>query len=88
MTADVVSIDDFRPHDTGYVVCMSCAHDWVGAFPVGVNRFECPKCGEMHGEIVNYKDKNWFARFMSGRSGADAAKRTLVLLNAAQAWRD
>lgn len=79
----IVNIDDHRPHEARYVVCMKCAHDWVAVSPVGVKNLECSECGEMAGEAVKYKDLNWFSDFM-GRAidKKDQIKRTMVLLNA------
>ena len=82
---DVIPLDDHRPHGTHYVVCMDCAKDWVAVVPETEEwlrpswPLECPNCGEMSGEEVNWSDVGWFARFMSG---GDREKRTLVLLNA------
>ena len=79
----VVNLDDHRPHDARYVVCMKCAKDWVAVAPVGVKNLECPECGEMSGEQVNYHDVNWFKDFMERTTDKkDQMKRTMVLLNA------
>ena len=79
----VVNLDDHRPHDARYVVCMKCAKDWVAVAPVGVKNLECPECGEMSGEQVNYHDVNWFRDFMERTTDKkDQMRRTMVLLNA------
>lgn len=78
MTDNIVSLDDHRPHDARYVVCMRCVHDWTAVFPVGVNRLECPKCRKLWGEPVQYENVDWFSRFMSGKN---RKRRTWVLLN-------
>jgi len=77
--ANVVNLDDHRPHTAQYVACMDCAHDWVAVAPKAVGKLECPSCGSMSGEPVSIHDKTWFNRFMSGK---DQTKRTLVCLNA------
>lgn len=79
----IVNIDDYRPHEARYVVCMKCAHDWVAAHPAGITNLECSECGEMSGEPINYKDINWFRNFMERTTDKkDQMKRTMVLLNA------
>ena len=40
----------------------------------------------MAGETVQPHDLEWFKRFTSAGTKKDAHKRTMVLLNAAQAW--
>jgi hypothetical protein len=80
---EVINLDDYRPHESKYVVCMKCAHDWVAVSPVRVKNLECSECGEMLGESVNYKDSNWFSDFMGRTTDKkDQIKRTMVLLNA------
>ena len=76
---NVVALDDFRPHDAQYVVCMDCAHDWIAVSPTTVTEFECPGCGAMSGEVVQPHNLEWFKRFMAGKN---TNRRTLVLLNA------
>ena len=83
MTDNVINLGDHRPHEARYVVCMKCAHDWTAVYPAGVTGLECSECGEMAGEPVNYKDINWFRKFMDmSKNKKDQMKRTLVLLNA------
>jgi DNA-directed RNA polymerase subunit RPC12/RpoP len=80
MMGDVIPLGDHRPHGTHYVVCMDCAKDWVAVVPETAEwPLECPNCGEMSGDEVNWNDAEWFMRFMAG---GDSEKRTLVLLNA------
>jgi len=79
----IIQLDDHRPHTAQYVACMKCAHDWVAVYPAGATNLECSKCGEMSGEPVNYKDINWFRRFIDFKmSEKEQRRRTLVLLNA------
>jgi anthranilate phosphoribosyltransferase len=78
---DIVSLDDYRPHDAAYVACMKCAHDWVAVFPPPAVPLECPSCAAMAGEPVDHQNVEWFKRFMAGK---DREKRTLILLNAAR----
>jgi len=83
MSDNVAQLDDYRPHEARYVVCMKCAHDWIAVYPAGITGLECSECGEMEGEPVNYKDINWFRKFMGmSKNKKDQMKRTLVLLNA------
>jgi hypothetical protein len=79
----IINLDDHRPHEAQYVVCMKCAHDWVAVFPHAAKNLECSECGEMSGEVVNYKDFGWFNNFMGrAKNKKDQMKRTMVLLNA------
>lgn len=85
---NVAKLDDYRPHETAYVACMKCAHDWVAVFPPGAQPLECGNCGSMAGETVQPRDLEWFKRFTSSGTKKDQHKRTMVLLNAANAWVD
>ena len=76
----VVQLDEYRPHQQGYVACMACGKDWVAVWPVGVTALECPECGKMEGELVRIHDIEWFKRFMVGED--QSKRRTYVLLNA------
>lgn len=49
MTAEIVTLDDNRPHIAGPVVCTRCQHSWVAVRPRGVIFLECPKCGAHRG---------------------------------------
>ena len=87
--ANVVDLDDHRPHTAKYVACMACGHDWVAVSPAGTALLECSKCGAMAGEPVAIHDCEWFRRFMAGLRPlrgkafkADQTKRTLVVMNA------
>jgi len=85
MSDNIVSIDDHRPHETGYAACMECGADWVAVVPKGVTLLECFKCNALAGELVRIKDVDWFIRFMrDGLSPDDRNQRTLVVLNAAR----
>ena len=44
MAAEIVSLDENRPHVAGPVICARCQHSWVAVRPVGVVFLECPKC--------------------------------------------
>jgi len=76
---NVIRLDDRRPHKAAYVVCMSCAKDWVSVSPAKTKLLECPACGKPKGEPVQINSIEWFTRFMSGKN---RAQKTLVLLNA------
>lgn len=87
--ANVVDLDDRRPHAAKYATCMACGHDWVAVFPVDTALLECSSCGAMAGEPVAIHDYVWFRRFMAGAGAlrgaafkADYQKRKFVVLNA------
>lgn len=67
-----------------YTACMSCGADWFDAFPLGVARIACPKCGAVEGEPVKIHDMDWFRRFTSkgALGGAEWKRRAMVCLNA------
>ena len=85
MTADIISLDDKRPHINTYAACMDCGHDWVAVAPVGTKSFHCPKCASERGVVVDPNDEEFFKEFITGGEG-DATKnwnrRMTVLLNA------
>ncbi|MGA0094802.1 MAG: hypothetical protein ACO3J2_11005 [Chthoniobacterales bacterium] len=81
--SNVVSLDDRRPAASSYVACLSCGKDWVAVHWPDGERFECPECGEMDGEIVAPMDTDFLSRFMNAaKNDKDAKRRTLVMLNA------
>lgn len=82
--AELHNIADYRKHRADYVTCMTCAADWIAAFPVGAGPLECLDCGDMAGEVVQHMDADWFRRYMAG---PNPQKRRLVLLNAARMER-
>jgi DNA-directed RNA polymerase subunit RPC12/RpoP len=45
MDDKIVSIADYRPHQSSYCACVACGKDFVSAFPTGVAVLECPACG-------------------------------------------
>lgn len=52
MAADVVSLDDRRPHETATVKCGACGHRWQAVWPTGATApFECPSCHVMAGAV-------------------------------------
>lgn len=40
------------PHETSNVKCDLCGHSWVAVRPLGVEKLECPNCGNM----VNFEN--------------------------------
>jgi transcription elongation factor Elf1 len=50
MSADVINLDDHRPHEVGPVVCTSCGYSYILVIPVKRDvdeGFECPECHKM-----------------------------------------
>jgi hypothetical protein len=59
--ADIIYLDDRRPHITGYAECKGprgernekCGHRWIAVVPEGLlDKLECPECGQMTGQIT------------------------------------
>ena len=45
MSENVISLQEYRPHLEGPVICMHCKHEWRGVSPVGrYAGLECPRC--------------------------------------------
>ena len=44
--AEVVQIDDYRPHWPIIVICEHCGHEWCAVFPDGTRWLECGECAE------------------------------------------
>jgi hypothetical protein len=38
-----------EPHGSGEAFCMNCRHEWIAVVPVGITRFECPRCHSYKG---------------------------------------
>jgi hypothetical protein len=76
----------YTPEHPTYTACMSCAADWFAAFPAGVAKIACPKCGAVEGEPVKIRDWEWFKAFTTdGEPGSARWKRrAMVCLNAKQ----
>lgn len=80
MANNVIDITPKLPHRTAYLVCVECVFDYVGVFPAAIlPPFECPECGAKAVEAVNYKDSEWYAKFMVD---SEFDKRMHVLLKA------
>lgn len=45
--AEVIALDDYRPHCHGKVTCSSCGHVWIGVWPVETQALKCPSCGDL-----------------------------------------
>ena len=56
MTAQLVRLDDYRPHYASFARCFACWQKWVEVAPVGTKLSECPKCGRMSGVAYLYFD--------------------------------
>ena len=79
----IVTLDDYRPHRTSYVACIDCGKDWVAVSPFDTTHFECPKCAEMSGVVVDPSSADFINAFMrSAKKKADQHQRTMVILNA------
>lgn len=44
MSAEVIQLDEMRPHSSGEVLCLACANEWVAVTPVGTVWLDCPAC--------------------------------------------
>ena len=42
----IINLDDYKPHKTDSVICLSCLTDWQAIYPenVDINNLECPNC--------------------------------------------
>lgn len=48
----VVSLDDYRPHETYCARCAECRHGWHAVVPDGTyDPLECPKCRALAGRV-------------------------------------
>lgn len=47
--ADLIDLDEHRPHAAGMAHCLACAHAWVAVAPTGVVWLECPACHAVKG---------------------------------------
>lgn len=45
--ADVINLDDNRPHIVHEVICVQCCHRWIACASVSLllKDYECPDCG-------------------------------------------
>lgn len=48
MTAEIIALDEHRPHEVGPAYCRACGHGWVAVAPVvrDPGGLECPNCHE------------------------------------------
>jgi hypothetical protein len=83
MSDNIVSLNDYRPHQSTYVACLDCGTDWVAVAPADVLHFECPKCNTLSGVKVNPADQDFMNAFMRpAKRKADRTQRTMVVINA------
>jgi hypothetical protein len=56
---EVAVLDDYRPHETGWVQCGSCRFGWVGVAPIArdAGGLECPSCGQFEGSFLLLGDE-------------------------------
>lgn len=54
--ADVISIDEHRPHYAGPCSCRSCKHEWTGVVPTMAAVLECPSCRTMNGVMFSARE--------------------------------
>lgn len=51
--ADVLNLDERRPHISGEAKCANCGHKWVAVALVGTSSLECPSCKTMQGMWIH-----------------------------------
>lgn len=42
--SDVITLDDYRPHNAGIAFCLHCEHEHAAVAPIDVDWMECPNC--------------------------------------------
>lgn len=52
MPAELIQLDNFRPHLQGKARCLACKHEWHAVTPIGVVWLECPSCTLERGRFV------------------------------------
>lgn len=83
MTDNIVSLDDYRPHQSTYVACIDCGKDWVAVAPAETEAFECPKCRALSGKRVEPTSVDFINEFMRpAKTKKDRDHRAMVLINA------
>lgn len=57
--AQVVELDDYRPHQTGHAKCVKCSREWVAVVPLARAPYdlECPSCHEFAGVMEGDGDE-------------------------------
>lgn len=47
--AEIIRLDDYRPHCAEELMCVACRHRWIGVWPAEtpLKRLECAECGEV-----------------------------------------
>jgi hypothetical protein len=45
--ANLIVLDDFRPHTNTDMTCPICGKNWIGTHPSTCTELECPKCHNM-----------------------------------------
>jgi hypothetical protein len=55
MDAEIICLDDYRPHAVAYVECSGCSHRWVATYPTAcpVADLERPRCHAQAAEPVS-----------------------------------
>ena len=41
------SQDNLDPHEASEVRCDLCSYEWIAVRPVGLDKLECPNCGNV-----------------------------------------
>jgi len=50
--AEIISLDDLKPHMSGEARCLLCGHKWVSVSPTGTIWLECSECHTMKGTYI------------------------------------
>lgn len=54
--ADVVNLNERRPHWAGLCSCINCKHEWTGVAPTMATVLECPSCHTMDGVMFSARE--------------------------------
>lgn len=54
--ADIVNLDEHRPHYAGLCSCINCKHEWTGVAPTMATVLECPSCHTMNGVMFSARE--------------------------------
>jgi len=76
--ADIIDIDEKRPHKAGQAMCLDCRYEWTAVTPAGTFHMDCPKCQSKRGRWLIDADEREVDKFICTLMKENRALKQLV----------
>lgn len=82
--AEVIDLDERRPHYAGLCSCINCKHEWTGVVPTMAKVLECPSCRTMNGVMFSAREVRLVRALEQVATGYAPGENSLINLNIAK----